>query len=46
MSGPDPELIAAVSARATARMAHHEAGHAVAAVARGGKLVAVRLGRR
>ena len=44
MTDPDPEVIAAVSARATARLAHHEAGHAVAAVARGGTLIAVRLG--
>lgn len=37
-------LIAAVSARATARHAHHEAGHAVAAVAVGGQLLTVFLG--
>ncbi|WP_207548477.1 hypothetical protein [Mycobacterium mantenii] len=40
----DPELVAAVDARATSRHAHHEAGHAVAAVARGGKLIRVSLG--
>lgn len=40
----DPAVVAAVSARATARHAHHEAGHAVAAVARGWKLIAVWLG--
>jgi hypothetical protein len=41
---PDPALVAAVSANATSRLAHHEAGHAVATVARGGELVAVHLG--
>jgi hypothetical protein len=43
-SEPDPAVVAAVSASATARHAHHEAGHAVAAVARGGKLTDVFLG--
>jgi hypothetical protein len=38
---PDPTLVAAVSARATARRAHHEAGHAVAVIARGGTLLGV-----
>jgi hypothetical protein len=41
---PDPARVAAVEARARSRQAHHEAGHAVAAVARGGKLIAVWLG--
>ncbi|MEO3757065.1 hypothetical protein ABGB19_02080 [Mycobacterium sp. B14F4] len=41
---PDPALIAKVDAEATARHAHHEAGHAVAAVARGGQLIRVFLG--
>jgi hypothetical protein len=34
---PDAEHIAAMSAYTTARTAHHEAGHAVAAVIRGGE---------
>ena len=41
---PDPALLAAVSARATARHAHHEAGHAVAVIVRGGTLLGVWLG--
>jgi hypothetical protein len=41
---PDPALVAALNARVTARGAHHEAGHAVAAVARGGKLKRISLG--
>jgi hypothetical protein len=41
---PDPAWVAAVSACATARNAHHEAGHAVAAVARGGELRDLYLG--
>ena len=45
LSEPDPALVAAVSARATARLAHHEAGHAVAAVVRGGTLHDVFLGK-
>jgi hypothetical protein len=40
----DPAVVAAVAARAMARHAHHEAGHAVAAVAAGGQLVDVFLG--
>ncbi len=40
---PDPRIIAAVTAAATARSAHHEAGHAVAAVSRGGRLTDVYL---
>jgi hypothetical protein len=40
----DPALVADVSARATAEHAHHEAGHAVAAVARGGVLERITLG--
>src|SRR5690242_3563390 len=40
----NPELVAAVSAEAEARTAHHEAGHAVAAVARGGTLHSIDLG--
>ena len=40
----DPELVAAVSARAAADTAYHEAGHAVAAVARGGTLQRIDLG--
>ena len=44
MTKPDAELVAAVSADTTARSAHHEAGHAVAAVFRGGELLAVHLG--
>jgi len=41
---PDAEPVAAMSAYTTARSAHHEAGHAVAAVFRGGELLAVHLG--
>ncbi len=41
---PDPALIAAVEACVTARIAHHEAGHAVAAVFVGGTLKDVWLG--
>jgi hypothetical protein len=41
---PDPDIIRTVSARAEVRTAHHEAGHAVAAVARGGWLERVHLG--
>ena len=41
---PNPARVAAVEAHAAARHAHHEAGHAVAAVARGGELVDVFLG--
>jgi hypothetical protein len=37
-SKPDPALVAAAEALATARHAHHEAGHAVAAVFAGGTL--------
>ena len=44
MTKPDAELVAAMSAYTTARSAHHEAGHAVAAVFRGGELRAVHLG--
>ena len=44
MADPEPELIATVSAQATSRLAHHEAGHAVAAVARGGFVDRVHLG--
>jgi len=40
----DPALVAAVEARVTARIAHHEAGHAVAAVFAGGTLKDVWLG--
>ena len=43
-AAPNPALVAAVEAHAAARRAHHEAGHAVAAVARGGELVDVFLG--
>lgn len=42
---PDPESGAEVSRRARSSHAHHEAGHAVAAVARGGELVKVQLGQ-
>jgi hypothetical protein len=38
------KALAEVAARATARIAHHEAGHTVAAVARGGTLRDVYLG--
>lgn len=38
---PDPALAAKVLADSNARTAHHEAGHAVAAVARGGRLIGV-----
>lgn len=38
------DQIAAIAARAASRHAHHEAGHAVAAVARGGILEAIVLG--
>jgi len=38
---PDPALAAKVLADSNARIAHHEAGHAVAAVARGGRLIGV-----
>jgi hypothetical protein len=41
---PDPARIAAIDALWRSRHAHHEAGHAVAAVAKGGKLIAVWLG--
>jgi hypothetical protein len=41
---PDPARLAAIDARATSRHAHHEAGHAVAAVAKGGTLLGVWLG--
>ncbi|MGE5696258.1 MAG: hypothetical protein ACM4D3_13810 [Candidatus Sericytochromatia bacterium] len=44
MIEPDPAVVAAVSASATARHAHHEAGHSVAAVARGGTLIRASLG--
>lgn len=40
----DPQVVAVVAARANARHAHHEAGHAVAAVYRGSTLVRVFLG--
>ena len=40
----DPAVVAAVSARATSRHTHHEAGHAVAVVASGGKLIDVFIG--
>src|SRR6201997_4156082 len=40
----DPAVVATVAARAMARHAHHEAGHAVAAGAAGGQLVDVFLG--
>jgi hypothetical protein len=36
--------IDAIEANATSRLAHHEAGHVVAAVARGGELISVHLG--
>jgi hypothetical protein len=41
---PDPALIAEIEARSTARRAHHEAGHVVAVVVRGGDLLEVFLG--
>jgi hypothetical protein len=41
---PDPARLAAIDALARSRHAHHEAGHAVAAVARGGTLIRVSLG--
>jgi hypothetical protein len=41
---PDAALVAAVDARARSRHAHHEAGHAVAVVARGGRLIRISLG--
>jgi hypothetical protein len=41
---PDPARLAAIDARATSRSAHHEAGHAVAAVAKGGTLLGAWLG--
>jgi hypothetical protein len=41
---PDPAVIAAVKANATRRNAHYQAGHAVAAVARGGHVLEVCLG--
>jgi hypothetical protein len=45
MSEPSPELVARVKAEAESRHAHHEAGHAVAAVVRGGYVVEIQLGR-
>ncbi len=36
---------AAIIANAETRIAHHEAGHAVAAVARGGELLSITLGK-
>ncbi|QLL08992.1 hypothetical protein [Mycobacterium vicinigordonae] len=44
MTDLDPELVAEVSCRARSSTAHHEAGHAVAAVARGGTLIKIHLG--
>jgi hypothetical protein len=44
LSEHDPALVAAISARTTAEQAHHEAGHAVAAVARDGLLESITLG--
>jgi hypothetical protein len=41
---PDAARLAAIDARASSRHAHHEAGHAVAAVMRGGTLLGVWLG--
>ncbi len=41
---PDSDIAAAISARATSRNAHHEAGHAVAVVHKGGELCDVYLG--
>jgi hypothetical protein len=41
---PDAARLEAIDARWRSRHAHHEAGHAVAAVAKGGKLIAVWLG--
>lgn len=41
---PDSDLAAAISAHAASRHAHHEAGHAVAVVHRGGELCDVYLG--
>lgn len=41
----DPDRLAAVARNATARVGHHEAGHAVAAVARRGRLISVHLGQ-
>jgi hypothetical protein len=43
-NGPDPAVVAALSAKSITRRAHHEAGHAVAAVATGGRLIRVSLG--
>jgi len=40
----DLDRIAAAKASAASRLAHHEAGHAVAAVARGGRVVEISLG--
>jgi hypothetical protein len=37
--------LADIAAQAAARLAHHEAGHAVAAVTRGGRLLKVHLGK-
>jgi hypothetical protein len=44
MSEQGPEIVAAVGEMTTARHAHHEAGHAVAAVAVGSELIEVFLG--
>jgi len=41
----DSEVMAAIKRESTARTAHHEAGHAVAAVMRGGRLISVSLGQ-
>jgi hypothetical protein len=41
---PDPAMVAGIEAHATARHAHHEAGHASAAVFAGGTLKGVWLG--
>lgn len=40
----DPKLIASIAARADSRHAHHEGGHAVAAVVKGGRLIEIVLG--
>ncbi|PJE01734.1 hypothetical protein [Mycobacterium sp.] len=44
MTDPDPAAVERVSREDRSRKAHHEAGHAVAAVARGGRLISVHLG--
>lgn len=45
VSALDPDVVAEVNARIALRTAHHEAGHAVAAVVRGGTVLDVRMGQ-